>query len=422
MRKIQATHFLSCLTLTASMIVMNTADVMAQGIPSVMPYQGFLQDAQGAPVDGSVSITVKLYEESLAGAPIWEETIAGAQVQGGAFSLNLGEVSTNLSEYLYTGRARYVGVSVNNGPELTPRTKIGSLPYAFMAYNAYRFDGRPASDFVTQEQLTEAVGVGLSADDVNDLIDARGYLNTVAIEALIDGRSYLNEEAIEALIDNRGYLTEAAIITLITQMISDGDYLSAEEIDQRIETAVEVVDARVTEVNGELTQLEQTVTALTERIEALEAQIAAGVGGLPFILGPSNTTGDGWFRFTANNQDYQGLRAAGEACKASYPNDSTAHLCSLSEVQSAISVGNYTANVNNVEVWLGPTWSKNNEGFVGDNDFCQSFLYNSAHAADGTTLRILTEANGSGNGVGVRLVFNDERACDANLRVLCCRY
>lgn len=426
MRKIKATHFLSCLTLTLTMLGMNTLDVMAQGVPSVMPYQGFLQDAQGAPVDGLVSITVKLYEESLAGAPIWEETIAGTQVQGGAFSLNLGEISTNLNEYLYTGRARYVGVSVNNGPELTPRTKIGSLPYAFMAYNAYRFDGRPASDFVTQEQLTNVVGAGLSEDDVNALIDARGYLNTAAIEALIDGRSYLNEAAVEALIDNRGYLTEAAIVTLITNILNGRDYLSSDEIDQRIAAAVAVidarvttVDARVTTVDGDLTQLEQTVTALTARIVALEAQVAAGVGGLPFILGPSNHSDNGWFEFNG----HQGLRAAGEACKATYPNDPTAHFCSISEVQSAVSVGNYNEiNINNVEVWLGPSWSKNDGGFVGDADFCQSLLYHSGHAATGTSLTVLTNAGSTSGGAGVRFAFNDAKNCQNSLKVLCCRY
>ena len=366
----------------------------AQGVPSVMPYQGFLNDGTGVPVTGSVNITFKLYEELISDAPVWEERVDNVNVNAGAFSVNLGTVSTNLRDYVYTGRAQYIGVSINEGPELSPRTQLGSLPYAFLAYNASRLEGRAAADFVTQEEFTifqNTVVGGLDADDVNALIDARGYLNAGAITALVNG------------------------------LIAQGNYLSAAEINALINTAVATINTRidglqtqVTTMQGQVTTMQGQITELQTAIQALQNQ-----GSAPFILGPSSTSSNGKFEFGGE----QGVRAAGEMCRATFPNDPTAHYCSLGEIQSALSVGNFPANINNVETWVFPSWIAINNGnnFEGDNDFCQSLLYNSAHAAQGTAMTVLTNANSTSNGTGIRIAFNHNRSCQNALQVMCCR-
>lgn len=403
---------LSLTTLSA----LSNAD--AQGtVPEYMPYQGFLSDATGTPINTSANLTFKLYEDLLSATPLWEESAPDVNVSYGAFSVNLGSATPNLRTYLYTGQAQYIGISINGGPELSPRSRLGTLPYAFLSYNALRFDGRSVDDFVTQEEFTTFQTTftgGLSEAQVNALIDARGYLDTDAINALIDARGYLNTDAINALIDARGYLNADAINALI----DNRNYLNAAEIDARIAAAVAVVNTRVNTLEGNLTNLTNTVNDLRNRINALENQGQ----GLPFILGTSNQASDGWFQFTDNNNvQYQGVRAAGEMCKASYPNDANAHFCSMSEVQTALSVGSFNANINNQETWVFPSWSKNDGGFAGDNDFCQSLLYNSADAATGTSVRVLTEAASTRGGLGVRLAYNDNRGCGTELRVLCCR-
>ena len=163
--------------------------------------------------------------------------------------------------------------------------------------------------------------------------------------------------------------------------------------------------------------LQVTVNQLQTLIQNVQNQ-----AGLPFILGVSNTSDDGWFQFTdANGTNYQGVRAAGESCKASYPNDTNAHYCSMAEVQAALSIGNYNANINGQETWMFPSWVKDNGGFTGDNDFCQTLLYNSGHAATGTSLTILENTASTSGGSGSRISFNDTRACNQSLPVLCCR-
>lgn len=79
------------------------------------------------------------------------------------------------------------------------------------------------------------------------------------------------------------------------------------------------------------------------------------------------------------------------------------------------------ANVNNIETWLYPTYSKNDGGFAGDADFCQSLLYNSGDAATGTSVRILLNSTSTRGATGSRLAYNDARGCGTELKVLCCR-
>lgn len=43
-------------------------------IPQTMSYQGVLTDANGNPVNGSVSLTFKLYDAATGGTNPWEET------------------------------------------------------------------------------------------------------------------------------------------------------------------------------------------------------------------------------------------------------------------------------------------------------------------------------------------------------------
>ena len=387
-----------CLGLSALSFAALTDHARAQGtIPEYMPYQGFINDASGSAVNGSVNLSFRLYEDLISANPIWEESAQNVNVVAGAFATDLGGSTPNLRNYLYTGQARYIGVSVNGGPELSPRTRIGSLPYAFLSYNTLRLDGHPASDFVTQQQLTDVtfnVNGGLSTDDVNALIDARGYLNQAAITALVNG-----------LIDQRGYITEA-------------------EVNNRLTTLTNQVNDQITTLQNRVTDLETTVGNLQTTINTIQVQIqnVQAQGTLPFILGVSNTSDNGWFQYTdANGVAHQGVRAAGESCKASYPNDANAHYCSMSEIQTALSVGAYNANIDGQETWMFPSWTKSNGGFEGDNDFCQSLLYHSGHAATGTSLTISTNVASSSGGSGVRLAFNDLKPCDQSLSVLCCR-
>ena len=51
--------------------------------------QGQLSDADGEPIEGSLSVDFALYGQPTGGAPVWEETQA-VDFEGGGFTVELG--------------------------------------------------------------------------------------------------------------------------------------------------------------------------------------------------------------------------------------------------------------------------------------------------------------------------------------------
>jgi hypothetical protein len=101
----------------------------AAQVPSMINYQGRLTDGAGQPLDTTVSITFLLYDEP-GGFPIWSETHPAVTTTNGTFNVLLGSIEP--IEYLFSGgTSRYLGITVGDDPELSPRTRLVSTPYAF---------------------------------------------------------------------------------------------------------------------------------------------------------------------------------------------------------------------------------------------------------------------------------------------------
>lgn len=99
------------------------------GIPHLINYQGWLTDANGAPLNGSYNLTFRIYDSETAGNLLWEETQTGVVIQKGIFSLLLGSV-TNLN--LAFDKPYFLEIKVNN-EVMSPRQRIASGAYAFRA-------------------------------------------------------------------------------------------------------------------------------------------------------------------------------------------------------------------------------------------------------------------------------------------------
>jgi len=52
---------------------------LAQAVPNVMSYQGKLNDKNGVPVSGSVTMTFTIYDAATNGNALWIETWIGAR-------------------------------------------------------------------------------------------------------------------------------------------------------------------------------------------------------------------------------------------------------------------------------------------------------------------------------------------------------
>lgn len=101
----------------------------AQGlaIPIQVPYSGQLAEG-GELVNGTVSLTVRLFATETGGTELYSETFPSVAVNRGVYHLLL-----NIPPDRWDGSDRWLGVTVNSGSELAPRVKISSVPYAIRA-------------------------------------------------------------------------------------------------------------------------------------------------------------------------------------------------------------------------------------------------------------------------------------------------
>lgn len=88
-----------------------------------VPYSGQLTDG-GVPVNGTRYFTLRLYDAPSGGTIVFTQA-ESLQVIDGIYHTQLQTVET-----VWNGADRWLGVSVNGGAELTPRQKIGWVPYA----------------------------------------------------------------------------------------------------------------------------------------------------------------------------------------------------------------------------------------------------------------------------------------------------
>ncbi len=114
---------LVALGLTALAVVANST------APSTMHYQGQLTDALDNPAaDASYSMVFSIYDVAVGGTPLWTET-QNVTTSGGLFNVLLGTINPLTSAY-FNGAERYLGLTIGADPELSPRTRIASTPFA----------------------------------------------------------------------------------------------------------------------------------------------------------------------------------------------------------------------------------------------------------------------------------------------------
>lgn len=115
--------------------VLSIADIVVAQTPRQISYQGILTDASGNLVaNGNHSLRLRLFTESTGGTAIFSETQTVAVV-GGTFNVIIGS-TTPIPASVAFDKAYFLGVSVDNGQELSPRTPLLAAPYALHAVYA----------------------------------------------------------------------------------------------------------------------------------------------------------------------------------------------------------------------------------------------------------------------------------------------
>lgn len=104
------------------------SSVLAVG-PSTIPYQGFITDSAGIPVNATPSMQFELFDAEEGGNSLWLESHNSVSVVQGIFDVQLGSI-TLFPEGLFEGRL-FLGIRIDGDTEMVPRVKIGSVPFSF---------------------------------------------------------------------------------------------------------------------------------------------------------------------------------------------------------------------------------------------------------------------------------------------------
>lgn len=112
----------------------------ATGVPSTVGFEGFLADGSGAPLaNGTYTLTFRVYDVATGGSALWTEQQNSVQATNGLYSTALGSV-TPFTSNTFNGD-RWIGVTVDTGSEIAPRTRVSSVPFALNADNSNRIGG-----------------------------------------------------------------------------------------------------------------------------------------------------------------------------------------------------------------------------------------------------------------------------------------
>ena len=123
--------------LTASILAAASASLSSSAlaaVPTTITHQGRLYNVEGLAIDGTLEVRFAIYDAEGADTPIWSE-LHTITFEDGYFSTELGSLVPFEDEDVFDGSVRYLGISVGADPEMTPRARVASMPYAMLANN-----------------------------------------------------------------------------------------------------------------------------------------------------------------------------------------------------------------------------------------------------------------------------------------------
>lgn len=128
--------------------------------PRLINFQGRLMNSNNQPLSGTHTLRFCLYTEANDGTPIWLETQSIATDSDGIYAVILGTLSPLDLDF---NAPYWLGLTVNEDPEMAPRFQLLSSAYSL---NADRLDGLDSSELVTKVvagqnvEITPATGRG----------------------------------------------------------------------------------------------------------------------------------------------------------------------------------------------------------------------------------------------------------------------
>jgi len=134
------------------LVILFTSTTAFAQAPGMIPVQGTLVDATGAPLDGSYLFTLTLYDDA-AGTNVVATEAQTVIVSGGYFTAFFGATGPIDPSTFRDNGDLYLGLAIDSDPEMQPLFTIGTSPwagyseYAGEADDAVLLGGQPASAY-----------------------------------------------------------------------------------------------------------------------------------------------------------------------------------------------------------------------------------------------------------------------------------
>lgn len=154
----------------------------AIAVPNIINYQGSLSDSEGNPIDGTVLMTFRLFNDPYSGSSVWTESNIVVAVNNGLFSVTLGE--TNPLTPAMFSVPRWLSISVNGDPEIMPRVRFTSHPWSLLSEDSERLDSQEPNYYLqwgnlvnvpsgfadgidNEGSFTAGNGINISGDEIS---------------------------------------------------------------------------------------------------------------------------------------------------------------------------------------------------------------------------------------------------------------
>lgn len=127
-------HFL--LSLLFAVFFAVPLSVATAQVPRTFTYQGVVIDASGNFIaDGLHDLKIRIYDDAAATTPIYTEDQTGVVFVKGIFNVVVGS-KTVIPASLGFDKGYFLGVTVDGGLEMTPRTAISPAPYSMFSQSS----------------------------------------------------------------------------------------------------------------------------------------------------------------------------------------------------------------------------------------------------------------------------------------------
>ncbi|MCD4817289.1 MAG: hypothetical protein K8S23_01190 [Candidatus Cloacimonetes bacterium] len=162
------------ITIVLSVVMLLALSLLSQTVPNLIDYQGRLTDENGNPITTEAPETIKfsIYDAETGGTLKWFDYME-VDVLNGLFHVQLGSV-TSFPDTLFNGLNRWIGIKMSGDNEMTPRTRIASVPYALQSgsVSGNSLWTQSGSDIYYE---TGNVGIGTATPEVK--LDVAGTVN-----------------------------------------------------------------------------------------------------------------------------------------------------------------------------------------------------------------------------------------------------